>query len=281
MIERVEHRAPGDTRRTFLAPEALYGEYDVTHGTRTTKFDTKSHRVLVADSPSNDNATASSDTLLLMANYRAVLGPVDIVASRASTTVSLINKFTGERTLRLWIDNDTKVVLSKEAYRSDGSLAWRTRFDEIRFNPEIPDEVFSTAVPSGFAPAELRHYADLSSDLATAVRDAGFKPIEPHYLPDGFSLIGAETSTIKNVKSLHYLYSDGIRTLSLFENGANAAADFGTVKPMTTRFEGHDADYVKDGPTLLLSWREHGLSFALVGDLELRELTQIAKSVVP
>ena len=31
-IQRVEHLAPASTRRTFLAPEALYGEYDITLG---------------------------------------------------------------------------------------------------------------------------------------------------------------------------------------------------------------------------------------------------------
>jgi hypothetical protein len=36
-IQRVEHLAPSSTRRTFLAPEALYGEYDVTLGTTTTR----------------------------------------------------------------------------------------------------------------------------------------------------------------------------------------------------------------------------------------------------
>jgi hypothetical protein len=32
---------------------------------------------------------------------------------------------------------------------------------------------------------------------------------------------------------------------------------------------------------MLLTWREHGLAFALVGDLELRDMVNIATSVVP
>jgi hypothetical protein len=50
---------------------------------------------------------------------------------------------------------------------------------------------------------------------------------------------------------------------------------------MSASFEGHTAQYVRQGPTTLLSWHERDLAFALVGDLDLKELIEIAKSVVP
>jgi negative regulator of sigma E activity len=281
-IQRVEHLAPSSTRRTFLAPEALYGEYDITLGTTTTKIDPKQHRAMVSENPSSDNAiTINSSIALLVANYRAVAGPVEIVAARPTTTISLVNRYTGERMMRLWIDNETKVVLAKEAYHQDGSLAWRSRFDEIRYTAEIPSGVFSATIPQGFQEVEGRRFADITDDLPRMVDEAGFKPVNPRYLPDGFHIIGAENSTFRGLRNLHLLYSDGIRTLSLFENNADSEPDFGGVKPSITHFEGHDAQYVKDGPTTLLTWREHGLAFALVGDLDLKKLTAIAVSVIP
>jgi negative regulator of sigma E activity len=281
-IQRVEHLAPSSTRRTFLAPEALYGEYDITLGTTTTKIDPKGHRAMVSENPSSDNLTAMNSSIaLLVANYRAVIGPVEIVAARPATTVSLVNRYTGERMMRLWIDNQTKVVLAKEAYHQDGSLAWRSRFDEIRFTGEIPNDVFSTALPPDFQQVEGRRFADITDDLQHALDDAGFKPENPRYLPDGFHIIGAENSIFRGLHNLHLLYSDGIRTLSLFENNTDSEPDFGGMKPSVTHFEGHDAEYVKDGPTTLLTWRENGLAFALIGDLDLKSLTEIAISVVP
>lgn len=281
-IQRVEHLAPSSTRRTFLAPEALYGEYDITRGTTTTKIDPKQHRAMISENPSSDNAiTMNSNIALLAANYRAVIGPVEIVAGRPATTISLVNRYTGERMMRLWIDNQTKIVLAKEAYHQDGSLAWRSRFDEIRFTGEIPSDVFSTTIPSGFQEVEGRRFADMSDDLQRTLDDAGFKAVNPRYLPDGFHIIGAENSDFNGLRNLHILYSDGIRSLSLFENNANAEPDFGGVKPSVIRFEGHDAEYVKDGPTTLLTWRENGLAFALIGDLDLKKLTAIAVSIVP
>jgi negative regulator of sigma E activity len=281
-IQRVEHRAPSSTRRTFLAPEALYGEYDVTLGPTTTKIDPKDHRATVSQNPASGSPVAvSSDIALLSANYRAVIGPVEIVAARPATTVSLLNRYTGERMMRLWIDNATKIVLAKEAYQPDGSLAWRSRFDEIRFTNEIPSGVFSAAIPPGFQEIEGRKYADIADDMQHTIGTAGFAPENPHYLPDGFQIIGAENSTFRGLHNLHLLYSDGIRTISLFENNVDAAPDFGDLKITVTHFDGHDAEYVKDGPTTLLCWRDHGLSFALIGDLDVDKLTQIAVSIAP
>jgi negative regulator of sigma E activity len=281
-IQRVEHLAPSSTRRTFLAPEDLYGQYDITLGTTTTKIDPREHRAMVTENPSSDNAsTLNSNLALLAANYRAVAGPVEIVAARPSTTVSLVNRYTGELMMRLWIDNDTRIVLAKEAYRPDGSLAWRSRFDEIRYTNEIPSDDFSVVIPPGFQEVEGRRFADVTDDLQRTFDEAGFKPVNPQYLPDGFHIIGAESSTIDGVHNIHLLYSDGIRTLSLFENDVDSTPDFGGVKPSVTHFEGHDAQYIKDGPTMLLSWREHGLAFTLIGDLDLKGLTDIAASVIP
>jgi negative regulator of sigma E activity len=281
-IQRIEHRAPSSTRRTFIAPEELYGEYDITLGTTTTKIDPKGRRVMITQNPSSDNpATLSSNLSLLAANYRAVAGPVEMVASRPATLVALVNRYSGELMMRLWIDNATKVVLAKEAYRPDGSLAWRSRFDEIRFTSAIPSDDFSAVIPLGYQEVEGRRFADINDDFQRTYDEAGFKPVNPRYLPDGFRIIGAESSTVDGVHNLHLLYSDGIRTLSLFENDVSATPDFGGVKPSVTHFDGHDAEYVKDGPTTLLSWREHGLAFTLVGDLDLKALSDIATSVIP
>ena len=194
--------------------------------------------------------------------------------------MDLVSRYTGERALRLWIDSDTHVVLAKEAYHSDGSLAWRTRFDDIRYTDAIPAQVFTRDIPGGYTTIRGRSYEQAGS-VAEAVREAGFKPYTPRYLPEGFSVLGANVAQAAGVKNLHVIYSDGIRTVSLFESSTSRAIDSGGVKTQTTTFDKHDAQYVRDGPTTLVAWREEGLAFALVGDLDLKDLVRIATSVVP
>jgi outer membrane lipoprotein-sorting protein len=282
MLARVEHKAPDETRHTFLAPQSLYGEFIITHGRWSQQFDPKTGRVVRTQNPSTENTPSINIQIaLLSANYRAIPGPDETIAGRAASTLSLVNRHTGERMMRLWVDAQTNLILGRETYHSDGSLATRMRFDEIRYTNDIPESLFSRAVPIGYQTIEGRRYANPSSDIRKAVLTAGFTPLSPKYLPDGFAIESADTSFVKDIKSLHLLYSDGVRNLSLFENNRDAAADFGTMKPSTVTINGYQVSYVKDGPTTLLAWRAHDLTFALVGDLDTKELLDIAKSVVP
>jgi outer membrane lipoprotein-sorting protein len=281
VVETIQHRAPDQTRRTFLAPQSLYGQYVISRGADSWDVDESRKRVVITENKAAvDPVEVVDDVALVDTNYRAMRTASDNVADRRTDVVDLINRYTGERTMRLWIDSETHVVLAKEAYHSDGSLAWRTRYDAIRYTDAIPAELFRQSVPDDFVRVRGRSY-EQPTDFAQAAASAGFKPITPKYLPEGFSLFGANVSTIRGIRSLHLIYSDGIRPVSLFENPTDRAIDFGTMKTHTTSFDGHSASYVRDGPTLLLAWREHGLAFALVGDLELREMVSIATSVIP
>lgn len=281
VISKVEHRAPDETRRTYLAPRALYGQFVISRGAKSWDVDSDHKRVVVSENRAAvDPVAIVDDIALLDGNYRAVRTASDDVANRRTDVVDLVSRYTGERAMRLWIDVDTHIVLAKEAYHSDGSLAWRTRFDDIRYTDDIPEQVFTGSIPAGFTTVQGRSYQQPRA-LPSTAPDAGFSPITPKYLPDGFSLVGADVSTVNGVRNLHLIYSDGIRTLSLFENSTNRAVDFGGMQAHVIKFEGHDARYVHDGPTTLLAWRERRLAFALVGDLDLNELVAIAVSVVP
>ncbi len=281
VISKVEHRAPDETRRTYLAPRALYGQFVVSRGSTSWDVDGNRKRVVVTENKAAfDPVAIVDDIALLDGNYRAVRTAAGDVADRPADVVDLVSRYTGERAMRLWIDSETHVVLAKEAYHSDGSLAWRIRFDDIRYTDDIPQQIFSESVPSGYATVHGRSY-DQPHALPSAVPDAGFEPIRPKYLPDGFTLVGADVTAVNGVRNLHLIYSDGIRTLSLFENDTNRTTDFGAMPTHTTSFEGHEARYTHDGPTTLLAWREHHLAFALVGDQDLKELVAIGTSVVP
>lgn len=282
VIERVEHRAPDDTRRTYLAPQALYGQYVITRGAMSWDIDQAHKRVVVTENRALDDQIVRHDDIALMAaNYRAVRAPDDEVAERKAEVVDLINRYSGERTMRLWVDAKTHVVLGKEEYHGDGSLAWRMRYDAIRFTADIPRQIFTESTPPDFVSVRGRSFAHPSEDLTRAISECGFSPVGPKYLPEGFAVTTAALTDLKGVKNLHLIYSDGIRTMSLFENASDRRVDFGSMQPHTTSFEGHTAQYITDGPTTLLSWRERKLAFTLVGDLDLKDLVKIATSVVP
>ncbi len=281
-IARIEHEAPDRTRRLYVAPDSVYGDYVVTIGTTSYEFDTKRNRLVQTQNPVLSSQVALNDNFaLLVSNYRPVLGANEIVAGRQAATISLINKYTGFRAMRIWIDRETKLILAKETYRSNGAIASRVRFDDIKYTNDIPAGLFSTNPPSGYSVVVGYRFSTLSTDIDKTTHSAGFEALGPRYLPEGFSILSADISNMNGVRTLHLVYSDGLRMVSLFENASGAAADFGSAKPLQTHFGNHDAQYVKQGPTTLLAWRDRGLSLALVGDLELKELVAIAASVAP
>ena len=281
-IVKVEHRAPAMTRRWYVAPEVLYGDYVITRGGSTYAFETKEHKLTVSQNPMLDNQVSASENFSrVLQNYRAVSAGNETVADRATASIVLINKYTGERVERVWIDHETHLVLKKEEYHANGSVASQSRFDALRYTNSIPDGIFSTDAPSGYTQSTGQSLATPSSDIESVLKRAGFPPIEPKNLPQGFGISSGDVTTVNGVRTLHLLYSDGLRSISLFENATGAAADFGSLRPKTISFDKHDAQYVEDGPTTLLTWREEGLYFALVGDLTRSELITIAISVVP
>lgn len=279
-IAREEHLAPDQTHKLYIAPGDLYGDSVIIHGAETFSYDAPHQRVVISHGPAQSAQAISNGNLaLLLANYRPVITSPEIVAGRPTIPCALINRFTGVRVMRVWIDAQTRLILQKETYHADGTIGSRMQFENVRYTQAMPPTLFATPIPAGYHVIENNAPTANASDIERVVKDAGFTPASPRYLPEGFTVVTADVTTLKGVKTLHLMYSDGIRSLSLFENAANAAADYGHMKPVATKIENRDALYVNDGSTTFLSWKNSGLTFALVGDLDLKELKAIAASV--
>jgi len=281
-IYRIEHRAPNLTRRTYLAPDSLYGDWIVTRGAQSYNVDVKNRKVVVASNAVVDDQVALNDNFgLLRSNYTALPGPTATVAGRPTTEIALMNKYTGQIIMRIWIDKQTSLALEKENYAPNGSVISHMRFEQVRYANDFPTAIFDVPHLSGYAIVPGISHGAPSNDLQASVRTAGFAARGPKYLPLGFLPVTGDVSDVKGIRTLHLLYSDGIRTISLFENNRGAAVDLSHFKAQTMRFEDHEGQYVQEGPTTLLTWAEAGLHFALVGDLSRQELARIAASVVP
>jgi len=281
-IYRIEHRAPNLTRRWYIAPQSLYGDWTVMRGSQSYNVDVRHRQVIVStNAVVGDQVTLADNVGLLMSNYRPLLGSPDTIAGRPAAEIALMNRYTGQIAMRVWIDKQTHLVLEKESYAPNGSVIAHMRFDKIRYANDLPAAIFEAPRLTGFAIVRGLSHGAPTNDFGSVVRAAGFQARSPKYLPEGFLPVTGDVSDIKGIRTLHLLYSDGIRTISLFENNRGAAVDLSRYKAQSTRVENHDAQYVQDGPTTLLTWAETGLHFTLVGDLSRTELARIAASVVP
>lgn len=278
VLFRIEHRAPDTTRRWYLAPESLYGDSIISRGDTNYDVDTRNRRIVVVKDDALDDQIALDDNFgLLLHNYRAVIGENDDIAGRRAISVNLINKYTGSVVTRIALDLQTKLVLQRELYSPSGSVSHQMRFEQIHFTNAIPKEIFN--VPGTYSRVEGPEVGTPSSNVEAAVRTAGFAALEPSYLPEGFWAIAGEVTDIKGIRSLHVMYSDGLRTISLFENARGAAVDLSQYSVHSAQIRSRRAQYVLDGPTTLMTWQQKGLHLALVGALSRDEMVRIASSV--
>lgn len=279
-VYRIEHRAPDLTRRWYLAPQSYYGDSVISRGETTYSIDVKGNRVVVAQDDAIDDQVAEDDNFaVLNANYTANFAPDDNVEGRRVHVVQLTNKYTGQMTMRIKTDAQTNLVLEKEIFAANGALSTQERFEQIRYADRIPAGVFD--LPNGMKRVDGPSRGLPSSDLQHVVAAAGFPAHGPKYLPEGFTPVEGDVIDIKGVRTLHLLYSDGVRTVSLFQNQGSADIGFENFHATSTKVQDHDAKYTEDGSTMLLAWSESGLHFTLVGELSLSELEKIAASVVP
>jgi negative regulator of sigma E activity len=280
-IYRIEHKSPNLSQRWYEAPQSLYGDSVVSRGNTSYSIDVKRNRVVVNRNDAIDDQVAIADNFdLLTANYQVFFAPDETVAGRTARVLLLVNKHTGETTMRVWIDSQTGLVLQKEGYAANGSLTSQTRFEQIRYTQSIPLGIF--AVPTGLPRIIGQSHALPSNDIAAMVRAAGFKARGPKYLPDGFVPVAGDLSDVNGVRTLHLLYSDGIRTVSLFQNASGVAANTSNYTPHIVRVGDDKAEAIQEGATTLLGWHgSNGLYFTLVSDMSRTELIKIGASVEP
>jgi len=80
---------------------------------------------------------------------------------------------------------------------------------------------------------------------------------------------------IEGRDALHLLYTDGINTISLFEQPLDGQRGLGAQdfrEYALYRSEGQ-------GPGTILAWRDHALSYVLIGNIEMSQLMDMAQSI--
>ena len=118
-------------------------------------------------------------------------------------------------------------------------------------------------------------------DLSEARIAVDFEPAAPPRLYPGYILDSVRK--IDDYNSLHLIYTNGINTLSLFEqalDGKNmlAAQDFREYAVYRSNQSAQHMGKTPDKSTIL-AWRNGSVSFVLIGNEEMSRLMEIAQAV--
>jgi hypothetical protein len=136
-------------------------------------------------------------------------------------------------------------------------------------------------LPSGYAVVRGTTVEGAPQSPDRAVGSAGFTARKPRSLPGGFAPVEGNIVELRGVRTVHLLYSDGCRSVSLFENAAASNLEATGLQPRWIRIAGYTAEYAEDGGTALLSWSDGNLHYTLVGEAGVVDLRPIAASITP
>ncbi len=277
-VYRIEHRAPDLTKRMYSSPSALSGDAVISKGEVSFSVDARRHRVVETRNAAVDDRIAINDNYaLLRDNYTIAQKGAETFDGRPTISVALLNRYNHQQTMLLRIDREHKLVLDKQEFARNGSLVGEVRFEQVRYDAPVPQSDF--ALPTQYRVVQGPTFGEPPQDPSRAIQGAGFSARAPRSLPEGFAPVESTLVEIKGVRTLHVLYSDGLRTVSLFENGTASTLDMTGLDPESTSVAGRSAQYAEDGAMALLAWSDGALHYALVGELSMPELRSIAASI--
>jgi sigma-E factor negative regulatory protein RseB len=278
-VVRVDHAAPYKWRMWYVAPADAYGRLIVSDETTTYQYEPKTATVYSESWEQAPALTLDLDTAKVLKNYSSEIGASADVAGRKAITISLVSKYSGVLAQRVWVDAQTKIVLERETYDSDGTISSKTSFDTIRFLNDLPKDLFDLSVPAGMHVQPGTTYGRTVKDIVMIQPDVDFTIISPQYVPQGFTFDQASLGSRNGIQTVQLLYTDGLRDFSVFENSTDRLPDLASPR----QFDVDDTTGITDeidGETLL-SWNANGLNITLVGDMPAKLLARIGASVRP
>jgi sigma-E factor negative regulatory protein RseB len=164
--------------------------------------------------PSGPFARAFSASFERVSNfYELILSEPDRVADRAAVRLAIAPVDDHRYGYRLWLDQETGLLLRSELVDADGSRLEIFQFTTIRINDDIDEGVLE---PTSGDDAVATH---LSLESGASQRDRnGEMRWEAGWMPDGFSMaawdIRRAPATLRPVNTM--MYSDGLAAFSVF-----------------------------------------------------------------
>jgi negative regulator of sigma E activity len=206
-------------RMVFLTPP-LKGVTVLDDGRRVVRLDPQRSTVAVAATPLAPEHEARRRTLL-EENYRAVLTGEERVAGRPAYRVELRPRHPGNPWKRLWIDQESALLLASEDYDGAGQRTRSSRVESVEFRAEPLGAVRPSAALIDHAQFARAAETEVKppSEISKAV---GFKVLRPGYLPPGYELESAHVYACQcgcRVPAARLQYVDGLNAISVLQCG--------------------------------------------------------------
>jgi sigma-E factor negative regulatory protein RseB len=181
----------------------------------------------------------------LSGHYGVSLRGEDRIAGRPTFRLAVEPNDTDRFGYRLWLDQETKLLLKSELVDSDGERLEIFQFNTIVLDAQVAEEALASEQDGGSVISHLQLAGEVSAPMPSDQMNW-----HTGWLPPGFSMAAADMRLIpdklKTVATM--MYSDGLATFSLFvedmpEQGASTSmvSRNGATVAVTHLVEGRDA----------------------------------------
>jgi hypothetical protein len=188
---------------------------------------------------------------LLERNYVLVGARGSVVAGRAATMVAAYRG--GAVQARWWLDDKTGVLLWQESYDANGAAELSFGFTSVAVTRKagiiehLPPRL---AVPVTDAALSLSNAGQLGA--------AGWT-CQPELA--GLSLIRVRSDRVSDPSTLHLVYSDGVGTVSVFEQRGRLDE-----VPSGSQWDTASGAYLRHGASSLATWQSKDRVFSVITD---------------
>jgi negative regulator of sigma E activity len=180
--------------------------------------------------------------------------------------IRLRDRSTGAQREALFVDEDSHLVVRRETHTMEGELRRVIAFTDLELEPievQRPDDEDLDVEEQALAPADIE-----------ALADEGF--VVPDRLPAGFVRVGGYELAGSSGPTLHLVYSDGLYSLSLYQQqGRLAASAVSGATKLSTEDGGHVWRWPGSEPRRVV-WTGDRLTFTALTDAPTDEVLTVA-----
>lgn len=271
---RIWHRHPDQSRIEFIAPEKLRGSVLFIDG-ESVRFAGNRHvrhfaRTARGEAPTFAEALRNATELdWIRSNYTIETGRSEMLLNRPATPLRFLPKNPHRGCLEIWADRDTGILLRTRRFDRHNNWVSTSFFREINF---VAVDSATAAIPDSLkTPERNRIEVDSFTDLGTFIASAKEAFLHPRELPAGFHFREAKTIHREGKKYYHFLYGDGLTTISLFQNSGSDQSQARNRK---------NGWKIGDETLTLVRGEQAGITYSLIGEIAEEELQAMVASLV-
>lgn len=243
---------------------------------------------------------------ILLKNYKVRVLDGGSVAGRNTYLIEIDPKNFDRPSSKIWIDKEKSITLKTEQYNTKKVLQRVIAYSTIDFEPVIDDTSFQ--IPRKFWDKkkpfkqsdreEIWNYTQEKPDLDKIKDKVHFEIILPDRVPSGFALQSINIIKISKEQNIHLKYTDGLTTLSVFQSPSNEmrkgprneppppSSSLRPPPPPKDRVDrivinGVNCEVLYRIPVLIFRWQNKGIYYTIIGELQKKEMTNIASSFIP